>query len=129
MKKLLVVAAILVMALVLTACSSNKPSSDPLVAKWVTLYNDGNSKVLFSFESVGDLDIVTWHKDSAGEYTQGDIYVGAYSVDKDAGTITYTLESDEYVFNYTLEDGVALTIVYGDTQLKLDHAGANNAID
>ena len=66
-KKILLLAMILAVCLGIAGCSSDKPSADPLVAKWVAKYNDGASQVLFSFESIGDLDVVIWHYDEEAE--------------------------------------------------------------
>lgn len=127
MKKLLLVMLALVVAVCVCACSGAKPSADPLVAKWVRVFNDGQSKVLFSFEAVGDLDVVVWHTGASGELEQAEDHAGSYAVDKEGSTITYELDGESYVFGYSLEEKTSLTITYGDTVLELNYVESNSA--
>ena len=128
-KKILLLAMILAVCLGIAGCSSDKPSADPLVAKWVAKYNDGASQVLFSFESIGDLDVVIWHYDEeAGELKQAEDHAGSYSVNKEAGTITYTTGEESFTFQYVLTEKTSLVLTFYDgTELTLNYVESNNA--
>ena len=128
-KKLLLLLLILAVCLGAAGCSSDKPSTDPLVAKWVAKYNDDASQVLFSFEAIGDLDVVVWHYDQeAGELKQAEDHAGSYSVNKEAGTITYTTGEESFTFQYVLTEKTSLVLTFDDgKQLTLNYVEANNA--
>lgn len=128
MKKFLAVLMLCVLAFTLAACSAKGPSSDPLVAKWVTTYNDGNSKILFSFEEVGDLDVTIWHYSEAeGTLVQAEDYAGTYTADKENSTITYTLGEEKHTFGYSVEEKTSITLTFEDTELTLNYVESNNA--
>lgn len=130
MKKILLVMLICVLAITLCACSSNKASTDPLVAKWVRLFDDGDSKALFSIEEIGDLDITVWRKNPvSGELEQTEDYAGSYTADKENCTIKMQLNDLEYIFNYELVENESLTLTYDGAQYKFDHVGVNKAAD
>ena len=99
------------------------------MAKWVAKYNDGASQVLFSFESIGDLDVVIWHYDEeAGELKQAEDHAGSYSVNKEAGTITYTTGGENFTFRYVLTEKTSLVLTFDDgTELTLNYVESNNA--
>lgn len=128
MKKILAVLMLCVLAIVLAACSSEAPSNDPLVAKWVTTYNDGDSKILFSFEEVGDLDVTIWHYSETEEtLVQAEDYAGSYTADKENSTITYTLGEDKFTFGYSLVENTSITFTFEETELTLNYVESNNA--
>ena len=130
MKKILLVAMVLLMAAVLCACSSNKASTDPLASKWVRLFDDGNSKVLFSVEEIGDLDITVWRTSAvSGELEQTEDYAGEYTADRDNCTINLKLDGEEYIFSYVLVENESLTLTYDGAQYEFDHVGSNQAAD
>ncbi len=130
MKKILMIVMLLALAAALCACSSEKASTDPLVAKWVRLFDEGNSKALFSVEEIGDLDVTIWRTGSeSGELEQVEDYAGSYTADKDAHTITLTLDDGSYVFGYTLVEGESLTLSYEGSDYVFDHVGSNSAAD
>ena len=127
MKKILAVALIAALAVCLAGCQE-KLSTDPLVAKWVLKYNDDRSQVLFSFEAIGDLEIVIWdYDDQEEELKQTAYYVGSYVADEEAGTITYDLKGETYVFEYSLEDKAALTLTYDGQTLVVPYVMTNSA--
>lgn len=131
MKKRLFAAVMLcVLALALTGCQTNTLSTDPLVAKWVMRYNDGNSQLLFDFDDTGYLYVVVWHhSDETGQLEQAEDHAGDYSVDTENGVITYVLGEDSYSFGYTLEPQSKLTISYGEKTLELSYVETNEAAD
>ena len=130
MKKVLLIVMLAVMALTLCACSGNKVSADPLVSKWVRVFDEGDSKALFSIEEVGDLDVTVWRKSVvSGELEQTEDYAGSYTADRDAQTITLKIDEDEYVFGYELVENESLTLTYEGEQYKFDHVGSNQAAD
>ena len=127
MKKLLAVAIIAALALALAGCQEEY-STDPLVAKWVLQYNEGKSQVYFSFEAIGDLEVVIWHYDETTQkLEQAEDYIGTYTVDEQAGTITYLLDGQTYVFGYSIEEKVALTLTFEDKTLVVPYVEANKA--
>lgn len=130
MKKILLVIMVCLLAAALCACSSNKASTDPLVAKWVRLFDDGNSKALFSIEEIGDLDVTIWRTSAvSGELEQVEDYAGEYTADRENCTITLKLDGEEYVFDYVLVESESLTLTYGGVQYEFDHVGGNTAAD
>ena len=130
MKKIGLLAGMLVFALVLTACSGPQKSEDPLVAKWALKYNEGKSQVLFNFESDGNLDIVVWHYDEeAGDLKQAEDHAGRYAVDPENGSFTYTTGGNTYRFGYELEPEKQLTVAYEDRTFSLPFIEANYVID
>lgn len=128
MKRILAILMLGVLAIVLAACSSQAPSNDPLVAKWVTTYNDGNSKILFSFEEVGDLDVTIWNYSEAEEtLVQAEDYAGSYTADKENGTITYTVDGEKVTFGYSLVENTSITFTFEETELTLNYVESNNS--
>ena len=125
MKKLLLVIAVCLMALVITACSSDSGPKDPIVAKWAMLFNDGQSKLLFSFEEIGDLDVVVWHTGASGDLEQAEDYAGSYTDDKENCVITYDLNGKSYELTYSLVENESLTLTYGEKTITLDYAMSN----
>lgn len=119
-----------VFALTLTGCQTSKLSADPLVAKWVMRYNDGDSQLLFDFDDVGYLYVVVWHhSDETNQLEQAEDYAGDYTVDAENGVITYVLGDDSYSFGYTLEPQSKLTLTYGEKTLELSYVETNEAAD
>ena len=131
MKKRLMAALIAcVLALTLTGCQTSKLSTNPLVAKWVMRYNDGNSQLLFDFDDVGYLYVVVWHhSDETGQLEKAEDYAGDYTVDAENGVITYVLGEESYTFGYTLEPQSKLTLTFGDRTLELSYVETNEAAD
>ena len=130
MKKVLLIIMAILMAATLCACSSNKASSDPLASKWVRLFDDGNSKALFSIEEIGDLDITVWRTSSvSGELEQVEDYAGSYTADRENCTITLTLDSEVYTLGYVLVEGETLTLTYEGVEYEFNHVGSNTAVD
>ena len=131
MKKRLMAALIAcVLALTLTGCQTSKLSTNPLVAKWVMRYNDGNSQLLFDFDDIGYLYVVVWHhSDETGQLEQAEDYAGDYTVDAENGVITYVLGEESYTFGYTLEPQSRLTLTFGDRTLELSYVETNEAAD
>lgn len=128
MKKILAILMLCVLAVTLAACAGEKLSSDPLVAKWVTTYNDGNSKILFSFEEVGDLDVTIWNYSEAEDtLVQAEDYAGSYTADKENSTITYTLGNENYTFGYSLIEKTSITFTFEETELTLNYVESNNS--
>ena len=127
MKKVLALVLAAALMLCLAGCQE-KLSTNPLVAKWVLKYNDGQSQVLFSFEAIGDLEVVLWDYDEEeGDLKQTAYYVGSYVADEEAGTITYELKGETYVFEYSLEDKVAITLTYDGQTLVVPYVMTNSA--
>lgn len=127
MKKLVALLVIAAMALCLAGCKEEY-STDPLVAKWVLKYNDNKSQVYFSFEAIGDLEVVIWeYNETSCELEQTESYIGAYTADQEAGTITYELDGETYVFGYSVEDKTALTLTFDDKTLVVPYVMANSA--
>lgn len=127
MKKLAAIIVLISLALCLVGCQE-QASSDPLVAKWALKYNDGKSQIFFSFEDIGDLEVVKWEFNEASqELEQTEKHVGAYSADSAAGVITYDLEGETYVFGYSVEDKKALTLNFDEKTLVVPFIAANSA--
>lgn len=130
MKKIAIIILLAALVATLTACSdSNNFSSNPLVAKWTRIYNDGASKVLFNFSDIGDLQVVVWHKNAEGELAQESNSVGTYVQNVENSTIAYELDGRTYVFSYAVEAKTALTLIYEGVEYRFDFAGANIAIE
>lgn len=130
MKKILLILIVAMLSLVLCACSSNKASTDPLAAKWVRIFDDGASKVLFSIEEIGDLDVTVWKTSAvSGELEQTEDYAGTYKADKENCTITLSLDGEEYNFGYVLVENDTLTLTYEGAEYEFDHVGGNKAAD
>lgn len=128
MKKILAILMLCVLAIALAACAGETPSSDPLVAKWVTTYNDGNSKILFSFEEIGDLDVTIWHYSEAEDtLVQAEDYAGTYTADKENSTITYDLGDEKHTFGYSLTENTSITLTFEETELTLNYVESNNS--
>lgn len=128
MKKILAILMLCVLGAVLTACSAPAPSNDPLVAKWVTTYNDNNSKILFSFEEIGDLDITIWHYDEVQEtLVQAEDYAGTYTADKENGVITLSLYDEKHTFGYSIVENTSITLTFEETELTLDYVESNRS--
>jgi len=126
MKKILAVILLCVLALTLSACAGKEPSKDPLIAKWVAVYNDGNSKVLFSFEDVGDLDVTIWHYSEAeNALVQAEDYAATYTRDTENSTVTMKLDDGEYTFGYSIEEKTSITLTFEDTELTLNYVESN----
>ena len=53
--------------------------------------------------------------------------VGSYVADEEAGTITYELKGETYVFEYSLEDKVAITLTYDGQTLVVPYVMTNSA--
>ena len=82
----------------------------------------------FSFEAIGDLEVVIWeYNETSCELEQTESYIGAYTADQEAGTITYELDGETYVFGYSLEDKTALTLTFDDKTLVVPYVMANSA--
>lgn len=119
-----------VFALTLTACQSSRLSTNPLVAKWVMRYNEGNSQLLFDFDDLGYLYVVVWHhSDATGQLEQAEDYAGDYTVDAENGVITYVLGDESYSFSYSLEAQSKLVLTYGEKTLELSYVETNEAAD
>ena len=128
MKKILAVALLCALMLVLTACSSKEPSNDPLIAKWVAIYNDGKSKVLFNFEDVGDLDVTVWHYDEAQDkLVQAEDYAASYTRDSENSTVTMTLDEETFTFGYSIVEKESITLTFDETELTLDYVESNTS--
>lgn len=128
MKKRLILLLLLAMALLMTACAVNKTPSDPIMAKWAVTYNDGNSKLLFNFEDVGDLDIVRWEMDQTeGEYVQVEDYAGSFTLDNENSRFTFVVDEMSYTFDYELIANESLTVTYGDRSVTLNYVETNKA--
>lgn len=129
-KRVLAALVICVFALALTGCQTSKLSTNPLVAKWVMRYNDGNSQLLFDFDDLGYLSVVVWHhSDETGQLEQAEDYAGDYTVDAENGVITYVLGDGSYSFGYTLAPQSKLTLTYGEKTLELSYVETNEAAD
>lgn len=124
MKKLIAVILAAILALCLAGCSE-KLSDDPLVAKWVIRAEDGSWQVYFSFESIGDLEVVVWRQDETGKLVQTEDHIGTYKADKDNGMIEYLLDGEKYTFGYSVEDKVAITLTFDDTTLVVPYVETN----
>lgn len=130
MKKVLLIIMICLLAATLCACSGNKVSKDPLVSKWVRIFDDGSSKVLFSIEEIGDLDVTVWRTNTvSGELEQTEDYAGSYTADKDNCVITLKLGEEAYELPYVLVENETLTITYEGAEYEFDHVGSNQAAD
>ena len=128
MKKRLVLLLLLALALLMTACAVNKTPSDPIMAKWAVTYNDGNSKLLFNFEDVGDLDIVRWEMDETeGSFAQVEDYAGSFTLDRDNSQFTAMFDDVSYTFDYELVAKETLTVTYGDKSVTLNFVETNRA--
>ena len=127
MKKIIALFVLAAMAICLVGCQE-EVSLDPLVAKWVLRYNDNNSQVYFSFEAIGDLEVVLWEYD-AGEdkLVQTEKYVGTYTADAVNGKITYELDGETYVFGYSVEEKTQLTLEFEEKTLVVPYVMANSA--
>ena len=130
MKKVLLAIMVCLIGIALCACSSDKPSADPLVAKWVRIFDDGNAKVLFSVEEIGDLDVTVWRTGAvSGELEQVEDYAGSYTADKENCVITLSLNGAVYELPYAMVENETLTITYEGAEYEFDHVGSNYAAD
>ena len=128
MKKRLILLLLLALALLTTACAVNKTPSDPIMAKWAVTYNDGNSKLLFNFEDVGDLDIVRWEIDEAeGGFVQVEDHAGSFTLDRDNSQFTVAIGGASYTFDYVLAVNETLTVTHGDWSMTLNYVETNRA--
>ncbi len=126
MKKIMAIILLCALAITLAACSAPAPSTDPLIAKWVTTYNDGNSKVLFSFEDVGDVDVTIWHYDEAqATLVQAEDYSADYTRDSENSTITMTIDETDYTFGYAIEEKTSITLTFEEAELTLNYVESN----
>ena len=128
MKKILAIAILCALMLALTACSSGEPSADPLIAKWVAVYNEGASKILFSFEDVGDLDITIWHYDEAQDkLVQAEDYAATYTRDPENSTVTATIGEESHTFGYSIVEKESITLTFDESELTLDYVESNTS--
>ena len=130
MKKVLLIILACLLVVTLCACSGNKASKDPLVSKWVRLFDDGNAKALFSVEEIGDLDVTVWRKSAvSGELEQTEDYAGSYTADKENCVIKLTIDESVYELPYALVENETLTITYEGVEYEFDHVGSNQSAD
>lgn len=126
MKKVLLIILVCLLAVTLCACSGKETSSDPLAAKWVRLFDDGNSKALFSIEEIGDLDVTVWRTSAvSGELEQVEDYACSYTADRENSTLSLNLDGDSYTLSYELVENESLTITYDGASYEFEHVGSN----
>ena len=130
MKKVLLIIMVCLLAATLCACSGNKVSQDPLMSKWVRIFDDGDAKALFSIEEIGDLDVTVWRTGAvSGELEQVEDYAGSYTADKENCVITLSLNGAVYELPYAMVENETLTITYEGAEYEFDHVGSNYAAD
>ena len=128
MKRALILLLALTLALALTACRQETPKH-PIVAIWTQDYEDGNTRVMFSFEAVGDAEVVVWRYDAEEDaLVESESYIGEYVIDESDSSVTLELKRDKQLyeakFTYAI-DGDTLTLRNDEYDLTLDRAGEN----
>ena len=126
MKKVLLIILVCLLAVTLCACSGKKTSSDPLAAKWVRIFDDGNSKALFSIEEIGDLDVTVWRTSAvSSELEQVEDYACSYTADKENCTLSLTVDGESHTLAYDLVENESLTLTYDGASYEFEHVGSN----
>lgn len=127
MKKIIALVILAALAVCLAGCQEEY-SSNPLIAKWVLKYNDGKSQVYFSFEAIGDLEVVKWEYDEGTqELEQTERYMGSFVENAEEGTITYELDGETFVFGYSVEEKALLTLEFEEATLIVPYVMQNSA--
>ena len=128
-KYIVVVLVIALMATLLTACQQPEPEH-PIIAKWAQEYDGDATKIMFSFEAIGDAEVCVWRKDEAGELKQSEYYRGTYTLDETAGTIALSLrDEDENLYSTTVKYALGeneITITTDEHELTLPFAAKNS---
>ena len=129
MKYIAVVLVCLLLAALLTACQQPEPEH-PIIAKWAQEYDGGDTKIMFSFEAIGDAEVCVWRRDEAGELKQSEYYRGTYALDEAAGTIALSLrDEDENVHSATVKYALGeneITLTTDEHELTLPFAAKNS---
>ena len=135
MKRTLKLAALALLAaalIVLLAACSETVEKHPIVAKWAQDYDDGQTRVMFSFEAIGDAEVAVWRYDAeVGGLALTEHYWGDYILDEDAGKVTLALqnkakEKADVTFAYELTDE-KLRLTNDEYSLELNRAAENSA--
>lgn len=129
MKYIAVVLVCVLLAALLTACQQPEPEH-PIIAKWAQEYDGGATKIMFSFEAIGDAEVCVWRRDEEGELKQSEYYRGTYALDETAGTIALSLrDEDENVHSATVKYALGeneITIITDERELTLPFAAKNS---
>ena len=135
MKRTLMLAALALLAaalIILLAACSEAPEKHPIVAKWAQDFDEGQTRVMYSFEAIGDIEVAVWRYDAeVGGLDLKEHYWGEYTLDEDAGTVSITMankakETKELDFAYALSEKT-LKLTNEEISLELNRVAENSA--